>query len=329
MKFIAFILFLCVCIEAYAANPTFNSFDTNAFIVNLSSNTIQANTSSGNPNALVKQSQITAGGISQATATNIAAYQIGLSNANYILSKNGGGTNNALTNMLHYGRASFEPIGGVGLGQIGVDSIDVQNQSDMSITAEAQNNFVTIKVGGFKVSNSADQFIVDGSSSIIYGNGTGITNLYGTNIIAGTLPKSAADSSWPVLTNTTLLNGVSNILGYIGNTGGGAPIFSPTNSLSVTNSMASLTIDFGVDVASTNMSGNVTISSVANLQPTVRNHVIRTFYPGGSDRSFTFASNIHTNPGSVYWCSNAYDHVDLLFTCRQGRDTNVAILPYQ
>lgn len=71
MKSLAAILFLFCVPLAYAATPTFQSFDTNAFIPNPGANTIQANTSSSNPNSLVKQSQITAGGISLAQATNV------------------------------------------------------------------------------------------------------------------------------------------------------------------------------------------------------------------------------------------------------------------
>ena len=85
MKTLLFFALLFIAVEVFAANPTFQSFDTNAFIVNQSGNSIGANTSGGNPNALVKQSQITAGGISLTQATNAAQGVFALSNAAVVI----------------------------------------------------------------------------------------------------------------------------------------------------------------------------------------------------------------------------------------------------
>ena len=78
--------------SACAANPTFQSFDTNSFVANAVANNISANTNSGNPNALVTQFQL----------SNVGGA------TNGILKVNGTGTNTTLGSLTVVGGLNFD-----------------------------------------------------------------------------------------------------------------------------------------------------------------------------------------------------------------------------
>lgn len=189
---------------------------------------------------------------------------------NAILKTNGIGTNTLLINMRgtngdDYGRWSVH-------GQIGVDNIDVEDLSDLTINVEASDNFVVINTGGLKTKDNGGNlaFVIDGQSGVVAANGRSITNIYGTNILGGTIPITAADSSWTSQTNFIALtngptsrgqalvfdgvdaSGIWRVKGTNWPTGGGGTVGDP------------LTNNFGLLQTNANTSSSI-LSSNAEL----------------------------------------------------------------
>lgn len=173
MKTILFLCLMFCAVEIYAANPTFQTFDTNAFIVNQSGNSIGANTSGGNPNALVKQSQITAGGISLSEASNV------VNGAGGVIKTNGAGTTFWFSDS---GSNVIQQIAGGGITNTALTATT-------DVEADANKRLSSLGNGtGVKTNNNAGA--VGWNSAFT-----------GTWIAPATLPASAADSTWMPLTN--------------------------------------------------------------------------------------------------------------------------------
>lgn len=147
-----------------ASNPTFQSFDTNAFIVNATANTIKANTSAVNPNALVTQAQLGAVGVAASTVTNIV---------NFIA------TNNYVSKF--------------GAGSMDSGNITWNSEGDMSVPGSMSMNTINSDGGLFNSDGMGNINVsgVDVTGGQFIGNGSGITNL----------PFTSTDSSWPNITN--------------------------------------------------------------------------------------------------------------------------------
>ncbi|HEX7654683.1 MAG TPA: hypothetical protein VF607_14335, partial [Verrucomicrobiae bacterium] len=167
---------------------------------------------------------------------------------------NGFGTNTflsnpSITNEAHFGRLNLFPQNGVGLGQLGVDSIDVLNQSDLSITSESDASFVKIIVGGFKVQNGSDQFIVDGPSGITYGNGAGLTNTTATNF---------GPTGFILITNAA--GGITNRMGISASS---LLAFRDTNSVATTNQAAAFAQNIANNT-SNSLNGSIALKANTN-----------------------------------------------------------------
>jgi hypothetical protein len=159
-----FLFCLLLGASAFAANPTFQSFDTNAFTANAAANSVAANTSSGNPNALVKQSQLS--GFSGPTnGITQAQYTAGLAT----------GTNNL--------GAMFGDSLSLDGGAVVLDSLFLTlgngrmtgaSHTDVSPTRRWQTLTINPNAAGPSdtATNSYTQFI-----GPIFGNGEGLTNL--------------------------------------------------------------------------------------------------------------------------------------------------------
>lgn len=97
MKTLFALLILAYASCALAANPTFQSFDTNDFTANAAINSITANTSPLNPLALVTQAQL--GAASGTTNGQTLAQVISIIGTNAVIQNGGTGSNTAIVNL--------------------------------------------------------------------------------------------------------------------------------------------------------------------------------------------------------------------------------------
>lgn len=232
---------LLFCLPAFSANPTFQSFDTNAFIPNASANTIQANTSSSNPNALVKQSQITSGGVSSETVSNIV-------NANAILQHSGTGTNATLGSTTNIGTLTL-----LGTGSPTANQPLVKAASG-----------VVAGISGTGIMTNSGSTV--GFNKIPIFDGSAITNLNGTQINAATIPLSAINSEFTnvlVFTNGPPVSGQAVVIvgtnvqggvlmkGTNWPSGGGTSTLLPPNALGVLTNNGSGTTNWSTGITGT------------------------------------------------------------------------------
>lgn len=280
---------LLLAVEAFAANPTFQSFDTNNFVANATANTVRANTNALVPNALVTQAQLSGAtgatnGITASTATNIV-------NALAILQQSGTGTNTSIgsltiiqgayTNRYYANgsilrsnniapfewyfwntngtytsgtgattRVAFDIQGNLSLPQGGGGGTVLMQTANISQGLNAGGGGLTVNSSGNDIrmvflgseSGKSNIIVLDSTGRIrtndlatfiaslgsgtgtllpantlgvLTNNGSGFTNwstaIPGTWIGAGTLPKSAADTSWMPLTNAVAFSNATGV----------------------------------------------------------------------------------------------------------------------
>lgn len=306
MKTIA-LLCLLFCASAFAANPTFQSFNTNDFIANAAANSIEANTSPANPSALVTQAQL--GSSTGSTNGQTLAQVIAIINTNAVVQNGGTGSNITLislgvTNKFsltngHYlniwstdggffrsntippfdwyrhltnGQISYG-TGALSQVSFNLTSGDATIRTINLLNAAPESgktNFIIISaVTGRLLTNDLTEFIASVSNNAVAGLPSR-TNFYNvTNAVAG------------------------NAVVVVGPDANGNFYLKGTNQpgTSTTNTMGGTAIDFINEEATTNLAGALVFSSVANVSLGVYNrkliHVINTT---GSDQTVTLAA---------------------------------------
>ncbi len=210
------------------------------------------------------------------------------------------------TNFWGYTNGAAGPaVAGMGVVIQGVDGNGVWKL--------APTNYPTAGTGGNYSTNA------DGSAIFLF-------TLLMTNTATGI-------GSYQYAATTTAGEGMVFADGKTGIPGSSSILFSNAvskgNFFTETNAFTGTTIDFAKAEGTTNLSGGLTISAVANVIAGYHNSTIRHLYPGGSDRVIAFPANFHLARGMTSVVSNAFNHSDFIFTVQPGFSTNVAQVDYQ
>lgn len=258
MKTFLFIVFVLFSLSLQAANPTFQSFDTNAFNVNASGNTIGANTSGGNPNALVKQSQITAGGISLSQASNVVNGSSGVIKTN----GSAGGTTFTFSDT---GTNAIQLIAGGSITNSALTaSTDVESDVNKRLSSLANGTGAKTNNGSGVVGWFNPQIWIDLSSNNAVNALPSRTNFYAvTNATAGNAVVVVGPdvnnqfylkgTNWPT-GGATVGDPLTNNFGYIGTNANTASTRISSNAVITiqTNGTPNIVLDPTVGISVSN-----------------------------------------------------------------------------
>lgn len=197
------------------------------------------------------------------------------------------------------------------------DFVNATIEAGHSVTGDSSTAYfqITLANGNF-LRLSGTQL----TSSNFTGNGASLTNLtFAGAVIAGNnITISRAKVAGTGQTNTTV-NVADPLSLSQANVGTGWI----TNIVVGTNTMGGTAIDFAVMECTTNMAGNITLSSVANLTAGAYNkklmHCLNT---SGSDHTVSIATGWGQGLTDFYTVTNG-TRMDLFATCQPGVFTNV------
>lgn len=205
----------------FAANPTFNSFNTDQFVANAGANTIRANTNLTNPNSLVSQTQMVqqvgsqVGGsnfltVAQAAATYLTPSQVAGSNflmsatvTNWFVLTNGSDANagtasnsatafrtiqKAVRTVAGYWYTNLTPVSiqlGPGVYNENVTLLPVAGSPNITIGNET-NAIVAPSSGNTISANGPVGSWILSNVRLVATNGTCIVSSLGASVIVGT-----------------------------------------------------------------------------------------------------------------------------------------------
>lgn len=294
-------------IQPTNANLTgWSMWGTNAFANVVSNNAFVSALSQINTTSNSLQGQITSGGVTltQLNATSNSVY------------------GNAITQI----NATSNSVVGTGQASVNTASNTIVGRTVM---VSGTANQITSSAGAQPLSANIAVTLSLPSALVlpgtITGNASGLTNLLnlakftaGANtVLTPAKDTTTGATNWTIAVSDPATFSQVNVSS-----------FYATNLFTPTNAFAGAVADFAKSEATTNLSGALTFTGIANPQGDANNGFILHAYPGGSDRVIAVPGSWHIARGSLMVVSNAFNHSDFLVTAQVGFSTNIAQLDY-